>query len=66
MKTSENPYLIRFTYDHYCQGYETETETVLVYATNVKSACLEIKKHYKNARDFFSLTFVAGFGKVVE
>jgi len=49
-------YLIRFTYDHYCQGYEDAQETVLVYACDFEYACYRIKRAYKNARDFENLT----------
>lgn len=50
-------YLIRFTYDHYCQGYEETQESVLVYAESPESACRAIEKRYTNARDFLNLTF---------
>lgn len=32
-------FFIRFTYDHYSQGYEVEQETLLVQAINFESAC---------------------------
>jgi hypothetical protein len=50
-------YLIRFDYDHYCQGYETETETVMIYAHSYEQACNVIKLRYEKARDFENLTF---------
>ena len=49
-------YLIRFTYDHYCQGYEDAQETVLVSSVSFAGACLKIKRNYKNAREFENLT----------
>jgi hypothetical protein len=49
-------YLIRFTYDHYCQGYEDATEIVLVYAQDFGYACNKIMHRYKNARGFENLT----------
>lgn len=49
-------YLISFTYDHYCQGYENVELTVLVYACSFNYACDKIKKKYRNARDFENLT----------
>lgn len=55
----QNTYMIRFDYDHYCQGYEDATETVLVRASSYEDACLKIKAKthtYKNARNFRNLT----------
>lgn len=51
-------WLIRFTYDHYCQGYEDAVETVLVQSADYLRACEKIRmdKRYKNARDFENLT----------
>lgn len=49
-------FLIRFTYDHYCQGFEEAEETVLVYAKYFVTACVKIKSRYINARDFRNLT----------
>lgn len=49
-------YLIRFKYDHYCQGYEEEYETVLVRESTFEFACKSIKAKYENARDFENLT----------
>jgi len=51
-------YLIRFTYDFYCQGYEDAQETVLVYAEDFGYACNKIMRQYKNARDFENLTII--------
>ena len=45
-------YLINFVYDHYCQGYEDEHMTVLVYADTFAAACEKIKIEYLNARYF--------------
>lgn len=49
-------YLIQFTYDHYCQGYEDATIIVLVYDLYYSNACKKIQKRYKNARNFENLT----------
>jgi hypothetical protein len=60
-------FLIRFTYDHYCQGWEDATTTVLVdmkVTDRPKSpvwfnlACVKIKDSgvYSNARSFVDLT----------
>ncbi len=49
-------YLIRFQHEVYCQGYETETETVLVYADNFYVACIKIANKYKDAQLFENLT----------
>lgn len=61
-------YLIRFTYDHYCQGWEDATETVLVELRedellhhdkmDLRTALLKITGCglYTKARDFVDLT----------
>lgn len=49
-------YLIRFKYDHYCQGYEDAHETVLVEETSFDDACEKIQQKYRNAREFENLT----------
>lgn len=50
-------YLIQFTYDHYCQGYEAVTTTMLVYADSPTEACIKIQNRFnKSARDFVDLT----------
>lgn len=51
-------YLIQFTYDHYCQGYENATIIVLVYAVSFINAIGKIQatNDYRNARDFENLT----------
>lgn len=49
-------YYIRFDYDHYCQGYEDATETLMVQAIDYDNAERLIKDKYKNARDFEDLT----------
>ena len=54
-------YLIRFTYDHYCQGYEDAQQILLVRDINsFAAACHKVKTEYaheyKNARDFEDLT----------
>ena len=51
-------YLIKFTYDYYCQGYESTTEYVLVYASDFKRACWKIEDNYKNARQFENQTIL--------
>lgn len=54
-----NCYLIRFQYQHYCQGYETATETVLVHAINFDTACDKIRAQnikYESATNFENLT----------
>jgi hypothetical protein len=52
-------YLIQFTYDHWCQGYEDATISVLVYASTYGVACKKISVKYKNARYFENLTIEA-------
>jgi hypothetical protein len=52
----ETPYLIQFTYDHWCQGYEDATISILVYAVSYDSACVKIHATYENARMFKNLT----------
>ena len=49
-------FLIQFTYDHYCQGYEDAIISVLVYAEDFQSAILKIATIYENARYFKNLT----------
>ena len=49
-------YLIGFTYDHYCQGYEDADLTVLVEERSFMKACEKIIGKYKNARNFENLT----------
>jgi len=49
-------FYIRFNYDHYCQGYEEEQETLMVQAIDYFNACRLISDEYKNARDFKDLT----------
>ena len=49
-------YLINFTYEHYCQGYEDANITALVYAESYASACEKLKSAYLNARDFRNRT----------
>lgn len=49
-------YLIQFTYDHWCQGYEDATINVLVYAYSFDGACIKISTTYENARGFVNLT----------
>ena len=59
----DKPWLIRFTYDHYCQGYEDAQETLLVYAASYTEACIKVTKghavtgrNWQGARDFINLT----------
>jgi hypothetical protein len=49
-------YLVTFTYDAYCQGYEEATEDRLVYASSFEQACNVIKLDFLNARDFQNST----------
>ncbi len=51
-------YLISFTYDYYCQGYEDDTIIVLVEAPDFYRATQKIinTKKYLNARDFENRT----------
>jgi hypothetical protein len=54
-------FLIRFKYDYYCQGYEEEYESMLVYASTYEEACEKIKNctfpvTYNNPRQFINLT----------
>lgn len=60
-------YLIRFQYEHYCQGFEWVTETVLVKVpeilggynlpNNTMDYCKKvISEKYLNAKDFENLT----------
>ena len=52
-------YLIQFTYDHYCQGYEDATISLMVYAGDFEEACEKIEQNfseYRNARRFENLT----------
>ncbi len=51
-----NYYLIRFEYEHYCQGYEWTTETLLVKADTYIKAVNMIDSKYKNARGYENLT----------
>jgi hypothetical protein len=60
MKTSPqpHPYLIRFEYDYYCQGYEKATDTVLVYAYSYEQACNYVgtDSRFESPRNFENLT----------
>jgi hypothetical protein len=49
-------YLVTFTYDAYCQGYEEATLDRLVYASSFEQACNVIKLDFYNARDFQNST----------
>lgn len=49
-------FYIRFTYDYYCQGYDDESETLMVQAIDFCNACRLISNKYENARDFKDLT----------
>lgn len=51
-----NQYLITFTYDYYCQGYDKAQGSVLVNANTFEQACEAIKIKFYNARDFENLT----------
>lgn len=49
-------FYIRFTYDHYCQGWNEEVETLMVQAIDYFNACRLIGDKYENARNFKDLT----------
>ncbi len=49
-------FLISFTYDGYCQGYEEMNETLLVYAESFDDACTKISYKRANPRNFKNLT----------
>ena len=49
-------YLVTFTYDAYCQGYEELTVDRLVYAGSFGQACEIIKLGFYQARDFQNST----------
>ncbi len=54
----EHLYLIFFTYDYYCQGYENAQITVLVEAPDFYRATQKIinTSKYLRARDFKNMT----------
>lgn len=63
MNPLPHPYLLKFTYDYYCQGYESTFEYALVYAYSFEQACNYIRLEsakYTNARDFENLNFGPG------
>jgi hypothetical protein len=49
-------FLIKFSYDYYCQGYEKTTEYRLVYAKTYRLACLKLEEKFENVRDFENWT----------
>jgi hypothetical protein len=49
-------YLVTFTYDAYCQGYEEATEDRIVYANTFEQACNVIRMNFCNARAFQNST----------
>ena len=50
-------FLIEFTYDHYCQGYEDAQKILLVYADTFDEACDKIRSSkYDSPRNFRNLT----------
>lgn len=49
-------FYIRFDYDHFCQGYETASETLMVQAIDFSNACRIIGLNYTRARNFKDLT----------
>ena len=51
-------FLIEFTYDHYCQGYEDVQKILLVYANSYDEACEKVRNDGKwdNPRVFKNLT----------
>lgn len=58
MSNIEKDWFVRFDYDHWCQGYEDATETILVRASDFSEACKKIQKspRYHNSRNFKNLT----------
>lgn len=52
------PFLVRFSYEHYFQGWEQATETVLVYADTFENACVKISysKLYDSCKNFQNMT----------
>lgn len=55
---TDNLYLIKFTYDYYCQGYEKTVEYALVFASCFEVACEKIPHKYRGAREFENLTIL--------
>ena len=53
-------WLVKFKYQHYCQGYETARETVLVHATSFEQACVKITNSgiYQSPENFESKTIL--------
>lgn len=52
-------YLIEFSYEYYCQGFEWTTTMVLVRAASFNEACDKILENYHtyaNAKDFINKT----------
>jgi len=52
-------YLIEFSYEYYCQGYEWTSTTVLVKASSFDEACKKIRSRYlqyTNAKNFVNKT----------
>lgn len=59
MKKKNESFLVQFTYDYYCQGFEATRGIVLVKnVPGFEAACNRIKmtKQYLDARDFENLT----------
>ncbi len=57
-KTQPWPYLVKFDYDYYCQGYEKTEGSVLVYAFSFEQACgyITMDKRFINPRNFENFT----------
>jgi len=51
-------FLIHFTYDFYCQGYEKDEIDILVQASTFEFACQKImaSKLYERPREFINRT----------
>ena len=56
-------FLVEFTYDYYCQGYEDDRTMVLVKAFSFDEACKKImgSNEYENPRDFKNTTIGLSF-----
>lgn len=60
-----NQYLIKFTYDAYCQGYEEAQEYALISANTFEQARNVITMKFYNAKNFENLTFFVN-GNLIE
>lgn len=55
-------FLVEFSYEHYCQGYEWVTERLLVQSGTFEDACEAIRNRnrYSTARKFENKTMLWG------